>query len=62
MTRDADTQDIVRLLDGIPRSHERALLGLQRAREGDVIVLDGLERMRTTVLQEAMSSSSETSA
>ncbi len=39
---DLAAENIAALLDGIPGSHERALQGLQRARQGDTIGLDEL--------------------
>jgi hypothetical protein len=39
---DPDARDVGALLDGIPGAHERARLGLERAREGETIALDEL--------------------
>lgn len=37
-----DAQNVVELLDGIPRARERAQLGLRQARAGETISLDEL--------------------
>ncbi len=37
-----DAQNVVELLDGIPRARERAQLGLRQARAGETIALDEL--------------------
>ena len=39
---DPDARNIAAVLDGIPGAYERALLGLERAREGQTISLDDL--------------------
>jgi hypothetical protein len=39
---DPDTRNIATLLDGIPGAYERAMLGMERAREGDAVSLDDL--------------------
>lgn len=39
---DPDARNIAALLDGISGAHERALLGLRRAREGQTVALDDL--------------------
>jgi hypothetical protein len=39
---DADAQNVVALLDGLPGAYERARLGLEQASAGDTIPLDGL--------------------
>jgi hypothetical protein len=39
---DPDARDVAALLDGIPGAHERAQLGLERARAGETIPLDDL--------------------
>jgi hypothetical protein len=39
---DPDADNVASLLDGIPGAHERARLGLERARRGESISLDDL--------------------
>jgi hypothetical protein len=39
---DPDARNVAALLDGIPGAHERAQLGLERARAGESIALDEL--------------------
>jgi hypothetical protein len=39
---DPDARHVADVLDGIPGAHERARLGLERARHGDAISLDDL--------------------
>jgi hypothetical protein len=39
---DPDARNVAALLDGIPGAHERAQLGLNRARAGETIPLDEL--------------------
>ena len=39
---DPDARNLAALLDGIPGAHQRALLGLERARAGEAISLDEL--------------------
>jgi hypothetical protein len=39
---DPDADDIVVVLDGIPGAHERAHMGLERARAGETVALDDL--------------------
>lgn len=39
---DPDTRNITALLDGIPGAHERAMQGLESARQGRTIPLDEL--------------------
>jgi hypothetical protein len=39
---DPDARNVAALLDGIPGAHERARLGLERARVGETISLDEL--------------------
>lgn len=39
---DPDARNVANLLDGIPGAHERAHLGLERARNGETITLNEL--------------------
>ncbi len=39
---DPDARNVAAVLDGIPGAHERARLGLERARAGETISLDEL--------------------
>lgn len=39
---DPDARNVARLLDGIPGAHERAHLGLERARNDETITLNEL--------------------
>lgn len=39
---DPGAENIVRLLDGIPGAHERALLGLEQARSGESVTVTSL--------------------
>jgi hypothetical protein len=39
---DPDARNVAAVLDGIPGAHERARLGLERARAGETVSLDEL--------------------
>jgi predicted transcriptional regulator len=39
---DPDARNIVELLDGLPSAYERAQLGLQQAKAGEIVALDDL--------------------